>query len=159
MKKLIDLLNRQNRFINRCLRLTLTLLLCWGFLSLSASANPLSKAATEVKVSLGNSANELKFFPSNLEFATGVRYKLLLDNPSPQKHYFTAKDFADVSWTQKVEAAKVEVKGAVHEVELKPGGEAEWVLVPMKAGTYELHCSIAGHTEAGMVGKIVVVDN
>lgn len=88
----------------------------------------------------------------------GKRYELLLDNPSPQKHYFTAKDFADASWTQKVEAGKLEVKGAIHEVELKPGGEAEWVLVPLKPGTYLLKCSIAGHSEAGMVGEIVVTE-
>lgn len=112
--------------------------------------------AIEVKVSLGNAADELKFFPNQFEFVVGQRYKLLLDNPSSQKHYFTAKDFADASWTQKVQAGKVEVKGAIHELELKPGGEAEWVFVPMKPGTYGLHCSIAGHTEAGMVGEITV---
>lgn len=114
--------------------------------------------AAEIKVSLGNSADELKFFPSHLNFEAGRRYKLILDNPSPQKHYFTAKDFADASWTQKVEAGKVEVKGAVHEIELKPGGEAEWVFVPMKPGTYELHCSIPGHAEAGMTGEIVIAE-
>lgn len=111
---------------------------------------------TEVKVSLGNSANELKFFPNKLEFVVGQRYKLLLDNPSPQKHYFTAKDFADVSWTQKVQAGKVEIKGAIHELELKPGGEAEWVFVPMKPGNYTLRCPIPGHTEAGMTGLITI---
>ena len=111
---------------------------------------------TTVKVSLGNSAGELKFFPSNLEFETGKQYQLLLDNPSPTKHYFTAKDFADASWTKKVQAGKVEVKGAIHELELKPGGEAEWVLTPMKSGRYELHCSIKGHKAAGMIGEIVI---
>jgi uncharacterized cupredoxin-like copper-binding protein len=115
--------------------------------------------ATEVRVSLGNSANELKFFPNHLKFKPGETYKLVLDNPSPQKHYFTAKDFADASWTRKVEAGKVEVKGAIHELELKPGGEAEWVFVPMKPGVYELHCSIAGHTEAGMRGEIIIAEN
>jgi uncharacterized cupredoxin-like copper-binding protein len=110
----------------------------------------------EVKVSLGNNAGELRFFPDHLEFKLGQPYKLLLDNPSPVKHYFTAKDFADASWTKKVQAGKVEVKGAVHELELKPGGEAEWVITPMKPGNYELHCSIPGHAEAGMVGKIVI---
>ena len=112
----------------------------------------------EVKVSLGNSSGELKFFPSNLQLEAGKPYKLLLDNPSPEKHYFTSKDFADASWTRKVQAGKVEVKGAIHELELKPGAEAEWVLTPMKAGTYELHCSIKGHAPAGMVGEIVVTD-
>lgn len=111
---------------------------------------------TEVKVSLGNTEGELKFFPNALQFEAGKPYKLLLDNPSPTKHYFTSKDFADASWTKKVEAGKVEVKGAIHELELKPGATAEWVLTPMKPGNYELHCSVAGHTEAGMVGKITI---
>ena len=112
----------------------------------------------EVQVSLGNSSGELKFFPSSLQLETGKPYKLLLDNPSPQKHYFTSKDFADASWTRKVQAGKVEVKGAIHELELKPDAKAEWVITPMKAGTYELHCSIKGHAPAGMVGEIVVTD-
>jgi uncharacterized cupredoxin-like copper-binding protein len=98
----------------------------------------------------------LKFFPSSLEFVAGQRYKLVLDNPSPQKHYFTAKDFADGIWTQKVEAGKVEIKGAIHELELKPEGEAEWVFVPLKTGNYSLRCPIPGHTEAGMTGEIAI---
>lgn len=110
----------------------------------------------EVAVSLGNSANELKFVPNQLKFEAGKRYKLSLSNPSSQKHYFTAKDFADGIWTQKVEAGRVEVKGAIHEVELKPGAKAEWVFVPLRSGTYELHCSVPGHTEAGMTGAIAI---
>jgi uncharacterized cupredoxin-like copper-binding protein len=113
---------------------------------------------TEVRVSLGNEANELKFFPNNLKFVTGKTYKLVLDNPSPQKHYFTAKDFADGIWTQKVEAGKVEIKGAIHEVEVKPGGEAVWTFVPMKPGLYTLRCPIPGHTEAGMTGEIAIAN-
>ena len=146
--------NLHRQWLNRCLWIIAWVFLCLGIVSTpSAFAAP---QATEVKVSLGNSANELKFFPSELEFVAGQRYKLLLDNPSSQKHYFTAKDFADASWTQKVEAGKAEIKGAIHELELKPGGEAEWVLVPMKPGKYSLRCPIAGHTEAGMTGVITV---
>jgi uncharacterized cupredoxin-like copper-binding protein len=129
--------------------------ICAGgiLVTLPALAN---QTIPEVKVSLGNSAGELKFFPDKLQLVAGEKYKLLLDNPSPNKHYFTAKDFADASWTQKVQVGKVEIKGAIHELELKPGGEAEWVIIPEKAGTYKLYCSIPGHAEAGMIGKIVV---
>ena len=112
----------------------------------------------EIKISLGNSNGELRFFPSEIQLETGNSYKLLLDNPSPVKHYFTSKDFADASWTKKVQAGKVEVKGAIHELELKPGGVAEWVLTPMKTGIYELHCSIKGHAAAGMIGEIIVTN-
>ncbi|WP_107671256.1 cupredoxin domain-containing protein [Cyanothece sp. BG0011] len=139
----------------KILGLLLTVLLFCGLFNVSDTLA--ATETTEVKVSLGNEAGELVFEPNHLELVAGKKYKIKLDNPSPTKHYFTSKDFADASWTQKVEAAKVEVKGAIHELELKPTAEAEWVLVPMKPGTYELHCSIAGHAEAGMVGDIVIL--
>lgn len=120
------------------------------------AAAPSQLAAREVRVHLGNTANALVFEPDHLSFEAGQRYKLILDNPSDQKHYFTAKDFADNLWTQKVEAGNVEFKGVVHELELKPGAVAEWVFVPQKPGTYELHCSIAGHAEAGMRGILII---
>ncbi|ESA38401.1 copper-binding protein [Leptolyngbya sp. Heron Island J] len=131
--------------------------ICLGIEDVALAAVAPSQQSIEIQqVHLGNNSGALVFEPDNLTFEAGKRYKLLLDNPSPVKHYFTAKDFADVIWTQKVEAGNVEVKGAIHELELKPGAEAEWVFVPQKPGTYELHCSIAGHAEAGMVGELTV---
>lgn len=121
-----------------------------------ATGDLANQVAIEVRVSLGNKAGELKFEPDTLTFVSGKRYKLILNNPSNQKHYFTSKDFADSIWSQKVEAGKVEIKGAIHELELKPGGVAEWVFVPVKPGTYQLRCTIPGHTEAGMTGTISV---
>ncbi len=122
-----------------------------------AAEIPLVKQpATEVSVQLGNQAGELKFFPNQIRFDAGKRYKLVLSNPSQQKHYFTAKDFADAIWSQKVDAGNVEVKGAIHELELRPGTEAEWVFVALRPGTYNLRCTIAGHTEAGMTGTITI---
>ncbi|WP_254565909.1 cupredoxin domain-containing protein [Oscillatoria sp. HE19RPO] len=144
------------------LSLVLTLALGLGGLGSPVLAETLppatlaAQSVTEIKVSLGNQANELKFFPSRLDFVAGKQYKLVLDNPSPQKHYFTAKDFADASWTSKVEAGNVEIKGAIHELELKPTAEAEWILTPLKPGTYQLRCTIPGHTEAGMTGTITI---
>ncbi|BAY61621.1 hypothetical protein NIES22_16880 [Calothrix brevissima NIES-22] len=138
-------------------------MLCLSFshnsaLAATVSSDLLKQPAIEVSVSLGNAANELKFEPNSLEFVAGKRYNLRLTNPSQMKHYFTAKDFADGIWTQKVEAGKVEIKGAIHEVELKPGATADWVFVPLKSGKYTLRCSVAGHTEAGMTGEITVTN-
>jgi uncharacterized cupredoxin-like copper-binding protein len=135
----------------------ISLLIPEAAIAAPALSNDLSKQpAIEVKVTLGNSENELKFVPDHLEFLAGKRYKLVLSNPSSQKHYFTSKDFADNIWNQKVEAGKVEIKGAIHELELKPGAEAEWLFIPVKSGSYHLRCTIPGHSEAGMVGEIVV---
>jgi len=117
-----------------------------------------NQEVVEVKVHLGTPSGELKFVPNELKFVAGQKYKLLLDNPSPTKHYFTAREFADRIWTQKVDAGNVEVKGAINELELRPGANAQWVFIPMKAGTYHLRCTVAGHTEAGMIGTIIVSD-
>jgi uncharacterized cupredoxin-like copper-binding protein len=125
-------------------------------LAANVSGDLLKQPAIEIPVSLGNPVNEFKFEPNHLEFVTGKRYNLRLTNPSEFKHYFTAKDFADGIWTQKVEAGKAEIKGAIHEVELKPGATAEWVFIPLKPGKYTLRCSVPGHTEAGMTGEIIV---
>lgn len=144
-------------WLPKILFVTCCSIFCLGvFLASPATASIVSEPVTEVKVSLGSNANELKFFPNKLKFIADRYYKLIIDNPSPQKHYFTAKDFADAIWTSKVEDDKVEVKGAIHEVELQPGAELAWVFVPLKTGTYSLHCPITGHTEAGMTGEIIV---
>ncbi len=121
-----------------------------GATALSAPADPLT-------IHLGTADGSLRFEPNQVQFVAGQRYRLVLDNPSPEKHYFTAKDFADGIWTQKVQAAGVEVKGAIHELELKPGAIAEWVFVPERPGLYELHCAIAGHAAAGMVGQLEIL--
>ncbi|PZV12529.1 MAG: copper-binding protein [Pseudanabaena sp.] len=121
-----------------------------------ASVDFTKQTAIEVKVSLSNNANELKFTPDRFIFESGKRYKLLLSNPSSLKHYFTSKDFSDAIWTQNVVAGNVEIKGNIRELELRPNTTAAWTFIPIKSGTYELHCAIAGHTEAGMRGIITI---
>jgi uncharacterized cupredoxin-like copper-binding protein len=129
-----------------------------AFAAPSLSREDLAKQPViERQVSLGTAAGELKFVPDQFEFKAGKRYKLTLTNPSPMKHYFTAKDFADGIWSQKVDVGQVEIKGAIHELEIRPGGTANWVFVPIKSGNYELHCAIPGHPEAGMTGKIAIM--
>lgn len=121
-----------------------------------ASPDLTKQPVIDISVSLSNSSNELKFIPERLTFESGKRYKLVLSNPSAMKHYFTSKDFADAIWTQNIVAGNVEIKGAIHELELRPNTTATWTFVPIKSGTYELHCAIAGHTEAGMRGNITI---
>jgi uncharacterized cupredoxin-like copper-binding protein len=110
----------------------------------------------DLNMRLGNETGELRFVPDRLALQSGKRYKLHLSNNSPTKHYFTAKDFADGIWSQKVDAGNVEIKGAIHELELRPNTEAEWVFVAVRPGVYGLRCTVAGHTEAGMVGQIII---
>jgi uncharacterized cupredoxin-like copper-binding protein len=125
--------------------------------NLTLAATPLAKQKPiELTINLGTTMGDLQFMPNRLKFRAGKRYQLLLKNPSPLKHYFTAKDFADAIWSQKVDAGNVEVKGAIHELELRPGTSAAWVFVPVRAGVYTLRCTVAGHTEAGMTGTLEI---
>lgn len=117
----------------------------------------------EVTVSLGDENNKLRFYPSVLEFETGRLYKLVIKNPSKQKHYFSSEGLSRSVFTRKVQIVNtsndtlVEVKGMINEIEVYPNGIAEWWFVPVKTlkGS-PLHCSIKGHTEAGMTGTITI---
>jgi uncharacterized cupredoxin-like copper-binding protein len=144
---------RLQRWMGTILGLTIGWLLC---------AQPLwavdlaHQAPIVIQVELGSATDELRFFPDRLRFQSGKRYQLHLVNPSPEKHYFTAKDFADGLWSQKVDAGNVEVKGAIHELELRSGSTADWVFVALRPGTYELRCTIPGHAAAGMRGTLTI---
>lgn len=117
----------------------------------------------EVIINLGNENNKLRFFPSTLEFETGKLYKLVIKNPSKQKHYFSAEGLSRSVFTRKVQVVSAsndtlaEVKGIINEIEVYPNGIAEWWFVPVKTlkGS-PLHCSIKGHADAGMTGTITI---
>ena len=117
----------------------------------------------EIRVELGNAEDGLVFSPNSLSFETGKLYKLILFNPSLQKHYFSSAGMASAVFTRKVQVngndgkAIAEVKGTVREIEVYPNGVSEWWFVPVKAGSFsDLRCTISGHTEAGMTGVITI---
>lgn len=123
----------------------------------------------EVVVQLGTEDGEMTFVPNELTFETGKLYKLVLKNPSPVKHYFTSHTLARKVFTRKVQVVHegerlAEIKGAISEIEVFPGGLTEWWFVPVQTGTFtDLHCHVdadkdAGttHADMGMVGKITI---
>lgn len=125
----------------------------------------------EVRVELGTAeTREHAFRPAELTFETGKLYKLVIHNPSKDPHYFTSHEFTQKIYTRKLQVMGgpgsnqriAEIKGAVREVEVYPGGVSEWWFVPVSTGTItDLHCHVKdtdGHTHAqkGMTGKIVI---
>jgi len=126
-----------------------------------------------VRVDLGkDGVEDHKFYPDNLTFETGKLYKLVIHNPSNSKHYFTSVGLAQKIYTRKVQVmddigagAKTiaEIKGAVLEVEVYPGGTTEWWFVPVATGVIkDLHCHIEdkdgkSHAQKGMTGQITIL--
>lgn len=128
-----------------------------------SSGDMTAQKPIEVLINLGDKNNKLSFYPSKLQFETGKLYKLIIKNPSPQKHYFTAEKMSRAVFTRKVQIIDqightlAEIKGHVNEIEIYPNGIAEWWFVPIKTlGDSGLHCSIKGHAEAGMAGTITI---
>ncbi|MFQ5566876.1 MAG: hypothetical protein ACE5EU_11000 [Paracoccaceae bacterium] len=125
-----------------------------------------------VRVDLGKDGVEQhRYYPDHLTFETGKLYKLVLHNPSNSKHYFTSLGFAAKVWTRKVQVMDdlgpgaqtiSEIKGAIREIEILPGGTTEWWFVPVATGTItDLHCHVKAkdgktHGEKGMTGTIVI---
>jgi len=125
-----------------------------------------------VRVDLGkDGVDDHKFYPDKLNFETGKLYRLLLHNPSNSKHYFTSLGLASKVWTRKVQvmddigpgAKQIgEIKGAIREIEVYPGGTTEWWFVPVATGTItDLSCSIKDkdgktHADSGMTGVITI---
>ena len=124
----------------------------------------------EVKVDLGKPGQHV-FSPAQITLETGKLYKLVLNNPSNDPHYFTSHDFTQRIFTRKVQVVQsrdgktttlAEFKGAIREIEVYPGQTAEWWLVPVATGRItDLQCGIVGadgktHAQHGMVGEIVI---
>lgn len=144
------------------------------FASNAFTAGDLSKQKPiVVNVNLGKEGiDRHKFYPNRLTFETGKLYKLVLHNPSNSKHYFTSLGLASKVFTRKVQVmddygpgAKTiaEIKGAIREIEVLPGGTTEWWFVPVATGVItDLNCHIkdkSGKTHAanGMTGKITIL--
>jgi uncharacterized cupredoxin-like copper-binding protein len=124
-----------------------------------------------VRMDLGKDGTEShKFYPDKLTFETGKLYRLVLHNPSNSKHYFTSLGMGSKVWTRKVQvmddlgpgAKQIgEIKGAIREIEVYPGGTTEWFFVPVATGTVEMSCGIKDqdgktHAENGMHGTITI---
>ena len=121
----------------------------------------------EVRVELGTAEGKHTFVPNALSFETGKLYKLVLSNPSKIKHYFTSPGLARSVHTRKVQVidkkgTTAEIKGTIREIEVYPGGTAEWWFVPVAAGRFEdLHCHIKDgdgrtHAQHGMTGTVEI---
>ena len=128
-----------------------------------AAGDMTQQTPIDIKVNLGNEKNAMRFAPDKIELETGKLYRLLLSNPSPEKHYFSSEGLSQAVFTRKVQVndktgkALAEVKGVIREIEVYPNAVTEWWFVPLKTGNFgDLKCTIPGHAEAGMVGNISI---
>jgi uncharacterized cupredoxin-like copper-binding protein len=100
---------------------------------------------------------EYSFSPSPIVLKEGVPTRLVLKNAGKEAHYFVAERFFKTIATRKVQGSDGEVKApSFTAVEVYPGRMLEWFFVPAQKGAYDLLCTVKGHAEHGMKGKIEV---
>ncbi len=101
---------------------------------------------------------EFAFSPNEFVFRVGMPYKLEIINKGTTKHYFTAEEFFKAIATRKVQSnTDGEIKAPYFTaLEVFPGRSLELYFIPAKKGSYNLRCTIEGHAEKGMVGRIVI---
>ena len=157
-------LPRRSPIMKTLLRL-LPFLLAFGISarSVCAAGDLTAQEPIVIKVQLGSHKDELHFFPDTINLETGKLYRLILSNPSRQKHYFFSEGMAEAIFTRKVQVngpggeSLAEAKGVIREIEVYPGATTEWWFVPVRTGHFrDLKCTIAGHAAAGMVGTIFI---
>lgn len=103
--------------------------------------------------------DEHDYEPKVLTLKAGQPYKIQLKNVGEKDHYYTAPDFfRAVAWRKLMvnRFAEIKVDYVVATEVLKKTGQLDLYVVPVKKGTYEVHCSIDDHKEKGMHGSIVV---
>lgn len=105
------------------------------------------------------SLTEYKFTPSQLSFKKNIPYRLILKNEGKEKHYFVSEGFFMAIALRKVQTPDGEIKAPyITAVEVYPGKSVEIYFIPDKVGTYNLICTIEGHADRGMKGKIEIKD-
>ncbi|MCU7944695.1 MAG: hypothetical protein KZQ87_18660 [Candidatus Thiodiazotropha sp. (ex Cardiolucina cf. quadrata)] len=103
--------------------------------------------------------SEYRYTPDSLRLKTGIPYKMELLNRGRVKHYFTAPEFFRAIATRKVQSNRDgEIKAPYFTVleMMSNGGQLDLYFVPVRKGVYEVSCTIPGHTEQGMLGRLIV---
>jgi len=157
-------------------KLALSTILSFGavaFLGADTFAIDLSQQKPiEIRMDMGKAgSDEHRFYPDKLTLETGKLYRLVLHNPSNSAHYFFSNDLAAKVWTRKAQVmdelgpsrkAIAEIKGFTREIEVYPGGTAEWWFVPVAGGAVtDVICSIKEkdgktHGEHGMKATVII---
>jgi uncharacterized cupredoxin-like copper-binding protein len=116
-------------------------------------------AATEITVE----AADFAYSPASITVPVGQPVTLTMDNKGAVEHDFVVEKISvtDVKASNTGPAMHHQM-GEMPDYDLHffapAGDQAVLNFMALEPGTYEIFCSIEGHKEAGMKGKLIVVD-
>ena len=122
-------------------------------LSLLLTACYRNGASTNIDLTI----SDFHFTPDTITVPAGQKITLNVDNEGFVSHQFAIFKLG----TSPGEKFDISDKGNVYWMfEILPGRSGTAVFTaPIEPGEYDFACGIFGHLEAGMIGKLVVVEN
>ncbi len=113
-----------------------------------------AKATRTVHIHMND---QMRFVPDRLDVKEGETVRLVLHNDGQLLHEFVLGDKAQLD---EHAAMMLEQPNMAHTgmdmLHVQPGEEGEVTWTFDRAGTFDFGCLIAGHYQAGMVGKVAV---
>lgn len=138
--------------------------------SAARAANPPDAEPIEVTIQLGTPAGDLVIAPGDLTFEKGKLYKLVIENPSDVEHRFSVLPFATSVRTHGKPGidngtvlgrphltSRVPFGYLVREIDVAPGGRAEWHFTPYEETRAKVGCAEKSHAAAGMMVTFDVI--
>jgi uncharacterized cupredoxin-like copper-binding protein len=100
---------------------------------------------------------DFQFSPSQFKVPVGQEINLKSANTGAVVHNFVIMKLGQTAGTEFTEE---DIPNVYWEVEIAPGGSVDTMFVaPSEPGEYEVVCRTPGHVQAGMVAKLIVVEN
>lgn len=116
---------------------------------------PAGGAAQKITVE----AREFQFQPSTIEVNAGQKVQITFRNAGTLEHDFSIFK-VPVTGVKEHSAGTHAMDGGHDDPKLHVsavnGKSATLEFTPTEAGTYEIHCTVAGHKDAGMTARLVV---
>ncbi len=103
-------------------------------------------------------ASEFKFQPSTIEVSAGRPVKITMSNKGTVEHDWAIQKMPMVGLKESSSGGHDMAGMNQPELHMNAmmGQTAQVEFTPTTPGTYDIYCTVMGHKEAGMVGKLVV---
>jgi uncharacterized cupredoxin-like copper-binding protein len=122
--------------------------------TLAACSSAASRSITPETVTL--TLNEFQFQPAEITANVGQPIKLVLKNNGTVLHDFVSTDaMVEVMEEHGAEHDMAGMQTNMHAA-IEAGQQSKLEFKAIQPGTYTFYCTIAGHREAGMEGKLIV---
>lgn len=106
-------------------------------------------------------AKEVAYSPATITLRLGQRVQVDLRNTGSVEHDFNIQTIpldGEATTTGGLGGHGGDHADADAHVAALPGTTASITFTPREAGEYEFNCTVAGHKESGMTGKLIVQD-